>query len=262
MDTPGRVCPRENDTWRIDMALPSGLYIMAFPKDEDHEDGQYARYLGAVHVGEIPSQFRQSFLISLRKRFDKRYNVEQRPVGVDFYYKGIPDDSAPTDGELMIMMLDYDTMSADHQEVLNFATSVAKKIQEVLIESDKQNPDFTDTADYPHKMTQAATGVGIQKSAVEAYQDSIEWADAPPIIHINGINPAEREALGESIGRNTAKWLLKVDMSKTNKELQENVLSDMGFEPIEIAKKLYPNAQKKECRKISQRISKNKNKQK
>jgi len=115
-------------------------------------------------------------------------------------------------------------------------------------------------ADLP-RMTQAASGRGNPKSAVEAaYQESIEWADEPADVNLKKIDPAEREALGESIGRSAAKWLLKADMSKTNRELQEEVLSDMGFAPVEVTEKLYPNASESERRKASQRISKNNSK--
>jgi len=109
-------------------------------------------------------------------------------------------------------------------------------------------------------MTQAASGKGIPKSAVVAHQESIEWTEEPANVNINKVAPAEREALGESIGKSTAKWLLKLDMAKTNKELQEAVLSDMGFKPIEVTDMLYPDNE--ERRNISKRISKNKNKPK
>jgi len=67
------------------------------------------------------------------------------------------------------------------------------------------------------------------------------------------VDPAEREALGESFGRNTAKWLVKMDMAKTNMELQEEVLSEMGFTPIEVTDMLHPNTDDR--RGVSQRIS-------
>ena len=139
---------------------------MAFPQDEDHDDGKYTRYLGAVHVGEIPSQFRQSFLKALLKRFAKKYNGKQRPVGIDFYYKGIPDDSAPTEKELMDMVLDYKVMEADHKEVLDFATSVAKRMREVLMESDNQNLDITD-------ITRITQEVGDQIAELLQKQNSL-----------------------------------------------------------------------------------------
>ena len=65
------------------------------------------------------------------------------------------------------------------------------------------------------------------------------------------------EKMGESTGRHTAKWLLKVDLVKTNRDLQEEILSDMGFEPVEVVEKLYPNANDGERKKNRQRISKN-----
>ena len=70
------------------------------------------------------------------------------------------------------------------------------------------------------------------------------------------------EALGESIGRNTAKWLLKADLSKTNQELKEEVLSEMGFFPIEITDLLYPSLEKSKRRAKSQKISKKQSKKK
>jgi len=72
----------------------------------------------------------------------------------------------------------------------------------------------------------------------------------------------EIEALGESIGRNTAKWLLKADMSQTNQKLKEEVLSEMGFSPIETTDMLYPNLPKRKRRAKSQEISKKHSKKK
>lgn len=140
---------------------------------------------------------------------------------------------------------------------------------------------FTESIEAPPIFI-AASGRGNPQSAVDTTQNTIEWADAPANVNIE--NPKEisdpfvkaiekqtkeiqkqtaiLENIGESTGRNTAKWLLKADMSQNNKELQEEVLSDLGFEPIETTDKLYPNASKSERRTISQRISKNKNKKK
>lgn len=137
----------------------------------------------------------------------------------------------------------------------------AKKVVSAYIESVSiASEEYI--ADSP-RMTQAASGRGNPKSgmtaAEKAYQAPIEWQDEPANVNLNRIDPAEREALGEAIGRNTAKWLLKVKLSKTNRYLHEEILSDMGFHPVEVAEKLYPNVKKSERRKHSQRISKTKN---
>jgi len=91
-----------------------------------------------------------------------------------------------------------------------------------------------------------------KESFKKIMESPVEWTDNTII---EAVNPVEREALGEAIGRHTAKWLLKADMANTHKELQEEILSDMGFLPIEVTDKLYPNANPDDRRGISQRIS-------
>ena len=186
---------------------------MVFLKDEDHDDGKYARYLGVVHVGEIPSQFRQSYLKALRNGFDKICGVD-RPVCLDYYYKGIPDDSAPTEEELMDLTFKSRTMLPKYRKILNFAAGIAKDMRKILVKIDKK------------------------------------------------IAPAKRESLGESIGRNTAKWLLKSELAQNKMALQEEILSDMGFTPIEVTDYLYEGTGKSKRRTISQKISKDKSKRK
>jgi signal recognition particle subunit SEC65 len=51
-------------------------------------------------------------------------------------------------------------------------------------------------------------------------------------------------------------------MASTKQELQEEILSDMGFEPIEVTEKLYPEATGTERREISRRISNQRNNRK
>jgi hypothetical protein len=119
-----------------------------------------------------------------------------------------------------------------------------------------------DIATYP-RVIQAASRGGYKKAgkttAEKAYQKSIEWTSRSSDVTLI-FAPAEREALGEAVGRNVAKWFLKMDMSKANSEFQEEILSDMGFEPVEIVEKLYPNVDGNKRRKHAQRISKNKSK--
>lgn len=69
------------------MGLKKGLYVMLFAdREESYCDdfGDDSRWLGAEHVGEIPTQFRQSYLKALRKRFDRRYSEEYQSFGIDF----------------------------------------------------------------------------------------------------------------------------------------------------------------------------------
>ena len=68
--------------------------------------------------------------------------------------------------------------------------------------------------------------------------------------------------MAESTGKNTAKWLLKADMANHCQDLQEQILSEMGFTPMEVVDKLYPNATPTERREKSQKISNNKGKRK
>jgi hypothetical protein len=128
----------------------------------------------------------------------------------------------------------------------------------------------------------AASGKGNPKSgmtaAEEACQESIEWADDPAEVNVNNPNDintpivkaiekqtkeiqkqtAILENMGESTGRNTAKWLEKAKLPTVSKELREEILSDMGFEPTEVVEKLYDNLNKSERRTKAQSVSKRK----
>lgn len=138
------------------MGLKSGLYVMIFDNREDSYDDDFSddsRWLGAVCVGEIPVQFRQSYLKALRKRFDRRYYEEYRSFGIDFHYHDVTDNEAqnelglnedgpdyprkPTETELMDMILNSEIMSVDLQEALGFAIGVAKEMSRVIVELDK-----------------------------------------------------------------------------------------------------------------------------
>ena len=141
-------------------------------------------------------------------------------------------------------------------------TANGQNVPPVIIDKNLIEPIEESGTDLPIFI--AASGKGKTKptvSALKAYNNSKPLAEPPDGVIIEGIDPTERENLGESIGRNTAKWLLKANMSEKNKELQEEVLSDMGFAPIETTDMLYPDAGD-DRRKISQRISKKKNKHK
>ena len=54
-------------------------------------------------------------------------------------------------------------------------------------------------------------------------------------------NTAVLEKLADATGREVAKWLIKADVAKTSRMLQEEVYSEMGFQPVEIVDMLYPN---------------------
>jgi len=63
------------------------------------------------------------------------------------------------------------------------------------------------------------------------------------------------EGLAESIGREVAKWLIKADQPGIRNELQEEILADMGFRPVEIVDRLYPNLGKSQRRAKAKSIS-------
>jgi len=77
-----------------------------------------------------------------------------------------------------------------------------------------------------------------------------------PIEEAINRNTAAVERLPESIGREVAKWMIKADLAKTCRALQEQVLSEMGFQPVEIVDLLYPNVGKKDRRTKAQAVSK------
>jgi hypothetical protein len=135
-----------------------------------------------------------------------------------------------------------------------------------------------DIADYPYQM-QAASGRGNPTSVLNAYHESIEEANEPADVVVKNRKPidvsdkegikatkeitAVLEDLPEQIGRSTVKWLEKVNLfDKARQDIQEEVYSDMGFTPVEVVEKVYPNASDKVRRKHSQRISKDKSKRK
>jgi hypothetical protein len=166
------------------MGLKSGLYIMGFLQYEDDEnddfdDEKYTTCLGAVHVGEIPDQFRQSYFKALLERFDTRYTGEKRPIRIDFHYRD-PSDSPlgggdTTEKELMDWVLKYDTMSPDHREVLDLAVSIAKSMERVIVpvstpittptREKKKRKKITD-AQY-HKAIRLVLGDGMHQSEAE-----------------------------------------------------------------------------------------------
>jgi hypothetical protein len=59
----------------------------------------------------------------------------------------------------------------------------------------------------------------------------------------------------DAIGRSTAKWLIKADLPNVRKELHEEALSDLGFQPVEIVDILYPNLGKSERRRKAKALS-------
>jgi len=137
----------------------------------------------------------------------------------------------------------------------------AKKIVSAYIEPTSIVSEVDITA--YSRVTQVASRGGNKKpgktTAEKTHQKPIEWTSRSSDVTIR-FAPAEREALGEAVGRNVAKWFFKMDMSEANRDLREEILSDMGFEPVEVVEKLYPSVDNSERRKHSQRISKNKNK--
>ena len=134
----------------------------------------------------------------------------------------------------------------------------AKKVVSAYIEPTPAVP-VVDITTYPRVTQVASRGGKKNPGKITAYQKPIEWMGGSSDVTIR-FAPAEREALGEAVGRNVAKWFLKIDMSKANRDLREEILSDMGFEPVEIVEKMYSDVDDSERRKHSQRISKNKNK--
>jgi hypothetical protein len=187
-------------------------------------------------------------------------------------------EDAMSDSRQDIQFMRYVKLIADDVPISDIEnhepTTVPPRKKETIA-----SPVESDIADYPH-MTQAASGRGVSIPAVKAFQASIEPANAPGNVNIknpksisdpvvkaieNQTKEIQRqtailENMGESSGRNTAKWLLKSDLAGTRVDLQEEILSEMGFEPIEVTDLLYPNADKRRI--ISQRISKNKKKSK
>ena len=60
------------------------------------------------------------------------------------------------------------------------------------------------------------------------------------------VNALERqttvlEALGDTIGRSTAKWLELANLPGVQGELREDALLELGFQPVEVVDFLYPN---------------------
>ena len=155
------------------MALPNGLYFLILPqyKDEKYDDEKNTKYLGAVHVGEIPDGYCQSCVATLLERLDERYG-KQKPVRPDFCYhdrngKSIYPENLTEKG-LAYLVLKGKTKSHEHREVLDIAESVAEDIRQSFVTSDKQNPDLTDITSPPLMMIQAA----IEKAAA-TMEDSV-----------------------------------------------------------------------------------------
>ena len=123
------------------MGLPTGLYFMIFPKNEDDDDGvdentdPYSKYLGAVHVGEIPDGFNRPYFKTLFDTFDARYGEEQRPFGIDFHC--LPDNDVhsgikPSEDVLVRLILKYRALSPNQKELLDFATDIVHDLRQFL----------------------------------------------------------------------------------------------------------------------------------
>ena len=63
------------------------------------------------------------------------------------------------------------------------------------------------------------------------------------------------EPLADSIGKAVVYWLLKSEMKNVKNELMTKILSDLGFQPVEIVDRLYPNLVKSARRAKAQSIS-------
>ena len=63
------------------------------------------------------------------------------------------------------------------------------------------------------------------------------------------------EALPDKTGRSTAKWLEAANSTSVRGELLEDVFSSLGFKPVEIVDRLYPNMSKSARRAKAKAIS-------
>jgi hypothetical protein len=108
--------------------------------------------------------------------------------------------------------------------------------------------------------------LAARKGEKEKFKKTLEGEKkrmfAPDKMVLEGVNPDVRKELADDIGKHTAKYLIRDYLSEGNPEIREQGLLEIGFEPIEVTEKLYPNAKEKERRRISQRISNNKGKRK
>ena len=79
--------------------------------------------------------------------------------------------------------------------------------------------------------------------------------DIQPIVEAIDRQNAILEQLGESIGKSTARWLIKANLPGKQSELQESVYLELGFQPVEVVDLLYPNLDKTDRRAKAQAIS-------
>jgi len=118
----------------------------------------------------------------------------------------------------------------------------------------------TDLADYLC-MTQAASGRGMPKSTIEACQESIEWADEQANVRV--VNQLTKDDISDGF----AKGLMKAEAmsapsrQKAVRDIQEDILLEKGFAPVEVARLHNPKTDDADImndvkvRKESQRIS-------
>ena len=81
-----------------------------------------------------------------------------------------------------------------------------------------------------------------------------------PIVNALERQTTALESLGDTIGRSTAKWLELANLPSVRGELQEDVLSELGFRPVEVVDLLYPNLGKDDRKTKRQAISKRRKK--
>ena len=146
-----------------------------------------------------------------------------------------------------------DKNGIDHmQQYLDRAKQIRKNIEakNTAAETSEQPPSI---ADYPH-MIQVPTGVGVPDT-IESYQENIEDTDGRPA-NVNVVNQLTIDDLAEGF----AKGLLKADaLSQKSREakirdMQEDMLSQQGHSPVDIARIHNPSAGKSKIRTESLRI--------
>ena len=205
--------------------------------------------VGAADIGELTDvQF-----ALFRDHFGRRYKGYYR-------VRFIPQAWLPASegASLKVLIGNYKNLSTEQQKVLDIAVYTADNIRDtdgcghnnITTETPEQPPNI---ADYP-SMIQVPTGVGVPDT-IESYQENIEDTDGRPA-NVNVVNQLTIDDLAEGF----AKGLLKVDaLSQKSREakirdMQEDMLSQQGHSPVDIARIHNPSAGKSKIRTESLRI--------
>ena len=149
----------------------------------DSEESVYVDdWVGAVDIGELS----RSQYIIFKKKFSQAYTGK----GIGFHCQ--QPLSSNTERSLKIALNNYRFLTGDQKQALDVAIRVADQVRDAENCEDKNGTMDASAVMEPTDcfyQAQAASGRGNPKSAVDAYNESIEWAGDPAEVIVKNKEP-------------------------------------------------------------------------